>query len=162
MTMAVVVFVERLTQDSHLPTKSTAASAGYDLYSPTETVLTPGSVTRVGLQIKIGLPENHCALLLGETLCAVGRNNTVNMIQISGRSGLALNGVICHNGLLDCDYSHEVSLLLYNNSTKDYTVEQGERIGQFLVVSNPVSSLLECAVRPTNRGHGFGSSGRFN
>ncbi len=159
--MAIVVSVERLSRDSHLPTKSTPASAGYDLYSPIETVLAPGSVTRVGLQIKIGLPENHCALLLGETLCAICQS-TVNVIPISGRSGLALNGVTCHNGLLDCDFSHELSLLLYNNSARIYTVEQGERIGQLLVVANPVSSLVESVVQSTNRGRGFGSSGRFN
>src|SRR5687767_13674711 len=84
---------------------------------------------------------------------------------VQPRSGLALrHGITCLNtpGLIDAGYRDELKVLLVNlDPTETFEVRRGERIAQLVVQAvatvewQPVASL-----DGTNRGGGFGSTGR--
>lgn len=56
--------------------------------------------------------------------------------QIRSRSGLALkHGIICLNspGTIDSDYRGEIMILLINLSSKNFTINNGDRIAQLII-----------------------------
>ncbi len=83
---------------------------------------------------------------------------------IYARSGLAVKkGITLANavGVIDSDYTGEIKVGLINLSDSDYTVENGERIAQMVIM--PVSSAkftVTDELDKTARGSGgFGSTG---
>jgi dUTP pyrophosphatase len=84
---------------------------------------------------------------------------------IYARSGLASKkGLAPANkvGVIDADYRGEIMVALYNQSSCDQTVEQGERIAQ-LVIAPFLKAQFEEAqeLSDTVRGAGgFGSTGK--
>ncbi|MBK9284261.1 MAG: dUTP diphosphatase [Sphingobacteriaceae bacterium] len=85
--------------------------------------------------------------------------------QIRPRSGLAFkHGITVLNspGTIDADYRGEIKVLLVNLSADDFTINDGERIGQMVIAKHEqvnwekVNSLEE-----SDRGAGgFGSTGK--
>ena len=84
---------------------------------------------------------------------------------ICARSGLASKfGITMANGVgvIDSDYRGELKVALYNSSDTDYTIHDGDRIAQLMVlpVVQPALQLVE-ELDETERGEGgFGSTGR--
>lgn len=84
--------------------------------------------------------------------------------QVRPRSGLALkNGLSIVNspGTIDADYRGEIGIIVINLSSEPYTINDGERIAQFVIKSyvhvewEPVNRIDE-----TKRGEGaFGHTG---
>ena len=82
--------------------------------------------------------------------------------EVFGRSGLALKYVTtAHNGVIDSDYRGVVCVILFNNSSEDYQVLCGRRIGQIIFKrSECVKSLEVSKIEKTERNtDGFGSTG---
>ncbi len=85
-------------------------------------------------------------------------------IQVRGRSGLALkHGINITQGLgtIDASYRGDIGILLTNSGSEDFTIEQGDRIAQAVLVKvehiewEQVEKLSE-----TERGEGgFGHTG---
>lgn len=127
--------------------RGTKASAGLDLHvwlgldetltiEPGETVLLP-----TGIRIQM-LNGTH-----GE---------------IKGRSGLALQRIRTHEGLIDVDYAEELQVILSNDGAEPYTVEHGDRVAQLLLKETVITTCQfsnRLATTKPSRG-GFGSSGR--
>lgn len=96
--------------------------------------------------LEICLPAGHCAIL-----CP--------------RSGLAKSSsVICLSGLIDRDYTGNLTVLLHNMSSEPYQVRRGDRIAQLLCLPTPlripVVEMDAGKKRLTARGEGgFGSTG---
>lgn len=85
-------------------------------------------------------------------------------IQIRSRSGLAAkNSIFVLNspGTIDADYRGEIKVILNNLSTDTFTIKNGDRIAQMVVV--PVVQVILTEVETlseTDRGDGgFGSTG---
>ncbi|MBQ3549087.1 MAG: dUTP diphosphatase [Oscillospiraceae bacterium] len=84
---------------------------------------------------------------------------------ICARSGLASKfGITMANGVgvIDSDYRGELKAALFNSSDTDYTIHNGDRIAQLMVlpVVQPTLHLVE-ELDETARGEGgFGSTGR--
>ena len=84
---------------------------------------------------------------------------------ICARSGLASKfGITMANGVgvIDSDYRGELKVALHNSSDTDYTIHDGDRIAQLMVlpVVQPALQLVE-ELDETERGEGgFGSTGR--
>ena len=135
-------------QEIPLPSYSSSGSAGMDLRACVESnlVVEPGNSELIptGIAIYIADPE----------LAAV----------ILPRSGLGhKHGIVLGNlvGLIDSDYQGELMISCWNRGHKAFTIEQGDRIAQLVIV--PVVqaqfTLVEEFIE-TNRGiGGFGSSG---
>ncbi|MGZ3863367.1 MAG: dUTP diphosphatase [Bacteroidia bacterium] len=131
-----------------LPTYATNLSAGMDLraelLSPVE--LKPLERTLVPTGLFIELPPRFEA-------------------QIRPRSGLAFkHGITVLNspGTIDADYRGEIKVLLVNLSNEAFTINNGERIAQMVIVRHEVADwCIVDALSGTDRGAGgFGSTGK--
>jgi dUTP pyrophosphatase len=130
-----------------LPQYRTEQSAGMDLKANLEApiLLKPMERHLVPTGLYIELPENYEA-------------------QIRPRSGLALNnGITSLNtpGTIDSDYRGEICVVLINLSTRDFVIEDGERICQMVVSRHENVTWKEVTVlEVTERGAGgFGHTG---
>ena len=84
---------------------------------------------------------------------------------ICARSGLASkHGITMANGVgvIDSDYRGELRVALFNESDTDYTIHDGDRIAQLMVLPVVQPTLeMTAALDETERGTGgFGSTGR--
>lgn len=135
---------------SLLPEKATAGSAGFDLHASLESPVEvkPGDLVKIPTGIAVGFPGPQY------------------MGLVFARSGLGTkHGITLSNGVgvIDSDYTGELTVGLCNVSDRAYTIEPGERIAQLVVVSIPPVEIEETAeLNETARsGNGFGSTGRF-
>lgn len=139
--------IKKLNQNCITPKYMTAGAAAMDVFAcvdAAETLL-PGERRLIPTGFAMQLPKGYAAIL-----CA--------------RSGLAFkNGVALANGVgvIDSDYTGEVKVALINNSDKPFTVENGMRIAQMMII--PVIHGVPFEVDEldeTSRGDGgFGSTG---
>lgn len=133
-----------LNAKARVPTRGSSLSAGHDLYSIETVTLKARSRGIIHTGISVALPEG-----------TYGR--------VAPRSGLAVkHGIDTGAGVVDADYRGEVCVVLFNNSSEDYTISEGERIAQLVVEKiwtgdiNVVNSLDD-----TERSAGgFGSTGK--
>ena len=130
-----------------LPKYETNASAGMDLRANIEIPITLNSLDRalIPTGLFLELPIGYEA-------------------QIRPRSGLAYKKgvtVLYSPGTIDADYRGEVGVLLVNNSTEAFVVEDGERVAQMVIAKHEQAELVEVnELIETDRGAGgFGSTG---
>jgi len=142
---------KRLCEDAKLPERMTDGAAGFDLYNinKEKVTLKPGQTRLFPTGLSIAMPKTVCALIIP-------------------RSGLALkHGITVANapGLIDSDYRGEMSVILANIGTQDYTIENGDRIAQLLFVGaitgeEGIEFVETDTLSTTDRGSGgFGSTG---
>lgn len=133
-----------------MPTRATEGSAGLDLYAAIAAPVTipPQGLTSVPTGIAVGFPSTACA---GFVFARSG---------LATRYGVALaNGV----GVIDSDYTGEITVGLCNLSDRPYTLEPGERFAQLVIMQvSPVDIEWTDTLTATARSDaGFGSTGRF-
>lgn len=130
--------------DVPLPIRGTPASAGLDLFCPTDISIFGGSMRTIDLGVAVQIPPGHFGLL---TL----------------RSSIARRGVISLGGIIDSDYRDPLVLLVRHLgplNSECITVPKGARIAQLLII--PCALPIPVAVTdlaPTSRTGGFGSTG---
>lgn len=140
--------VKKLKDSAKLPTYGTAQAAGADLYACLEKAVTiaPGRSAFIPTGIALEVPVG-CAGL------------------IYARSGLACKrGLAPANkvGVVDSDYRGEITVVLYNHGQEPQTVEDGERIAQFVItpVITPVYEEADELSDTVRNIGGFGSTGK--
>lgn len=130
-----------------LPIYKTSGSAGIDLQAnilaPIE--LKPLGRTLIPTGLYLSIPEGFEG-------------------QIRGRSGLALkHGVTLANGIgtIDSDYRGEIQVILINLSEELFTINNGDRIAQFVLSKYETIEFEEVdSLEETTRGDGgFGHTG---
>ena len=131
-----------------LPAYAHVGDAGCDLVAAeTVTLAARGGRSLVATGVSIAVPPGFGGFVLP-------------------RSGMAINhGVTCINapGLIDAGYRGEVRVALVNlDPTQDYTVHQGDRIAQLVILATPAVTFQVMAELPaaTRGDAGFGSTGR--
>lgn len=131
-------------EDAKLPFKKRESDTGWDVFA-VEDKLIPAKGSAV---IDIGL--NLAYITPGY------------WIQIATRSGLGFkHGLMCHAGIVDCEYRGNMGIKIYNLSDTDYQVQKGDRIAQLIVFENYNTTIDFGEIDETERGEsGFGSSGR--
>lgn len=131
-----------------IPKKATKGSAGFDLRADLlvdNITINPGESCLVNTGTSLELPEGTCAMVLP-------------------RSGLALKKSITipnSPGLIDSDYRGDICVILRNEGTEPFVVEDGDRIAQLIIVSFISPSWIsvdELSQTSRNTG-GFGSTG---
>lgn len=128
-----------------VPAYKSEKAAALDLYARETTIIQPGEVGMVPLNIALQLPPNHWVLM-------------------SARSSLHKKGVLMANGIGvgDEDYcgdNDEYRAALLNYTQKPVTIERGERIVQMIVMQRePVKLEIVEKLDGKDRG-GFGSTG---
>ena len=132
----------QVTQESDIPTRGTNSAAAYDLRAETNVKLEPGKVTKVPLKIQMAIPPNY-------------------FVWLAGRSGLAMKGILCHNGVIDPDYHGPLAALLHNTTGREFQVMKGQRIAQAVLLPVTTAKWIKTDVLPPTArdDKGFGSSG---
>lgn len=134
----------KFANGARVPTQATPGAAGLDLYALAGAVVPAGKVVRVSTGVHIEIPLGYAGF-------------------IRPRSGLTSKGVMAVSGTIDSDFRGEVQVMILNfGQAADYTVQEGDRIGQLIIVPIASVELIEQAVlSETMRGAGgFGSTGR--
>lgn len=146
-TLKVQCIPDSLGRLAPLPQYQTAGAAALDLraFLTQPVTLAPMERRAIPTGLAIQLPQGFAGLIMARS-------------GLASRSGLALaNGV----GLIDGDYRGEILCSLINLSESPFTIRDGDRVAQLLLVPFARAELLPCeSLPPTGRGQGgFGSTG---
>jgi len=141
------IHIMKLKSNAKVPQRVTEGSVGYDIAAclDEQIVIQPGETHKVGSGIAIALAPGYAAF-------------------IYARSGLGINhGVIPANcvGVIDSDYRGEVIVGLKNTSNQPFSVNDGDRIAQMVIMNCELPEVVVCDdLDKTARGDGgFGSTG---
>lgn len=135
--------VQRLHEESVLPRRGSALSAGYDIAAGEASVVPARGKAIVKTGLKMAIPEGYYG-------------------RVAPRSGLAVKKFIDTGaGVIDADYRGELGVVLFNFSDQDFSVEPGDRIAQLLIEKISMGNVIEVSsLDETERGAGgFGSTG---
>ena len=129
------------------PEYADPGSSGMDVRASLETslILRPGERILVPTGLYVGIPEGF-------------------EIQVRPRSGLAFKqGITVLNtpGTIDSSFTGEIGVILQNNGTEEFLIENGDRIAQLVLCEVPKCIWKEVTeLEETERGSsGFGHSG---
>lgn len=139
--------VRRLHAEARLPTRAHDGDAGLDLYAVETVTLGPGERGSVSTGIAVEIPAGQAGLVLPRS-------------GLAARHGIAL---VNAPGLIDAGYRGELRVLLLNTDRRQaYTVTQGERIAQLVLVRVELAEVREAQeLALSERGSGgFGSTGQ--
>jgi dUTP pyrophosphatase len=137
--------IRRLHEAAVLPARAYTGDAGLDLSACERVELLPGERALVSTGLAVAIPEGYAGF-------------------VQPRSGLATKhgiSIVYTPGLIDSGYRGELRVNLLNTDLHSaFTVEQGMRIAQLVVLAVPALALLEVDELPeSERGaRGFGSS----
>ena len=140
--------VKILKEGARLPTYGSLEAAGADLYAciPASVTIAPGQTAFIPTGIALEVPRGCAGLIYARSGMACKR-------------GLAPANKV---GVVDSDYRGEITVVLYNHGAEPQTVENGERIAQFIItpVLTPVYEAAESLSDTARDRGGFGSTGK--
>lgn len=139
--------VKKLNDKAKLPYRATADSAGADLCAciDADTVLMPGERKLIPTGIAIAVPMGFGGFVFPRS-------------GLSSKFGVSLANCV---GVIDSDYRGEVKVPVINHSAEPYTIKDGERIAQLVIMPVDLCEYGFCdELEKTERGEGgFGSTG---
>lgn len=126
-----------------MPTRAHPTDAGYDLLSPCEAFIHPGSDVVIDTGVHIAIPEGYVGFL-------------------KSKSGLNVKHGITSEGVIDSGYTGSIRVKLYNNGLGAYHIGAGDKITQLVILPILTPDLEQVDdLEDTERGDGgFGSTGR--
>lgn len=147
MKQVVVKIVNKAKHSFGNPEYSTIGSSGMDVRASLEVsrIIKPGERMLIPTGLFVEIPIGY-------------------EIQVRPRSGLALKkGITVLNtpGTVDSDYRSEIGVILQNNGTEDFLIENGDRIAQLVLCEVPIciwENTLDLSETERGKG-GFGHSG---
>ena len=132
------------------PSKKTKGAAGFDIYMPETITIEPQEQKIIPCGFKLVMPVG----LAG---------------QIMSRSSTEINGLLqVYRGLIDCDYVHEINLLVKNVASYPIIVKKHTRLAQLVLLqiyTEQLDILGQNTISPlppqqiVDRGGPFGSTG---
>lgn len=139
--------IKRLTDTAKIPTKGSAAAAGFDLYMDSDEVeiIAPHETLFIGTGIAMEIPEGFAGLVFARS-------------GLASKKGLRPANCV---GVIDADYRGEIIVALHNDSETQKFIEPYERIAQISIMPFLSCELNEVdELSDTVRGEGgFGSTG---
>ena len=142
------VLIKKLNPLVQLPSYKTNGASGMDLMAFIEKPinLEPGKSCLVPTGLSVAFPEEY-------------------EIQIRPRSGLAAKkniSVLNTPGTIDSDYRGELKIILFNHSSKNFIINNNDRVAQMVLAPIIKMELKETNELPESiRGEGgFGSTGK--
>lgn len=125
-----------------IPKRATPGSIGYDVFCPCETTIPPHSTVKIRLGFCIQVPSGY-------------------FIEMHARSSLSMKNTTIGAGIIDPDYTGEISLLFANLNDHPISFKAGECIGQFMIRKSTLIDEFKVVDKFPNtiRGNnGFGST----
>lgn len=143
-----------LDENAFMPIRAHKPDAGMDILSPVDKVVPAHGSAVINTGVHVNLP----AIEIGGTFMY-----TAGLLK--SKSGLNVKNDLTGEGVVDVDYTGSIQVKLYNNGSKDYHINRGDKIIQLLVVPvlTPDPKVVQqfTGVNPEGRGDGgFGSTGR--
>jgi dUTP pyrophosphatase len=141
----------KLNSEAILPSKAHTGmfeDAAFDLYGTKDIMIQPNQRMMVGTQVSFIIPDGY-------------------WIKLGERSGLASkNGIQVLGGYIDCGYTGEVKVILFNSDKEPVLIPKGKAICQFTVeklinasISELTLAMFTMKANERTRGEkGFGSS----
>jgi dUTPase len=117
-------------------------SNGLDLPLQEEVILLPNELKKVDLGIKLLIPKNYCAFLMGKSSARVKY-----YIQV-------------YLGLIDVGYRDYLQVVIQNMSMEKVVLGKGIAICQFLLIKSKIPSFELGWEELEDRGGSFGSTGQ--
>jgi dUTP pyrophosphatase len=144
----VKVLIKKLSPSVKLPSYKTGGASGMDLMAFIEKPinLEPGKSCLIPTGLLVAFPEKY-------------------EIQIRPRSGLAAKNnisVLNTPGTIDSDYRGEIKIILFNHGSKNFMINNNDRVAQMVLTPILKMELEETNELPEsirNEG-GFGSTGK--
>ena len=142
------IAVKRLRENAMIPTYGSAEAAGADLYAclMESVTIAPGETVFIPTGIALEVPRGCAGLVYARSGMACKR-------------GLAPANKV---GVVDSDYRGEITVVLHNHGLVSQTVENGERIAQFVItpVLQPTYEVAQTLSDTARNVGGFGSTGK--
>ena len=142
-----IIKIKKLSSNAIIPMTGTNNSAGYDLVAclDKDIQIQPNEIVLVSTGIAIEIPSGYFGM-------------------VCSRSGLACKygiHVLNSPGIIDSDYRGEIKCILHNCSNSIFTLSNGTKMAQLIIMKHEKISWLETNnLSDTNRGeNGFGSTG---
>lgn len=146
--------IKKMRDTAILPEYGTYGAAGLDFFASLdgieqgmdEYIVMPGELVKIPLGIAVELEPGY-------------------EIQLRGRSGLTMRGIVVHIGTGDEDYRGELHAMVHNMSTRAFVMENGTKICQGIInrvenASTGITIELVDELSETLRGeNGFGHTG---
>lgn len=142
--------IKKMNNNAKLPYRATEGSAGADLFACLEeesVILKPNERILVPTGIAISLSDrNYGAFIFPRS-------------SLSSKFGISLANCV---GVVDSDYRGEIKVPLINHSDEPFTVNNGDRIAQLVIMPVVIPEFIETEeLDDTERGTGgFGSTGK--
>lgn len=132
----------KLVDGGTLPQKKTTGAACYDCYARLDNTIGVNETISIPLGFCVEVPEGY-------------------YMEVRGRSGLSLKGLLVMTGTVDADYRGEVGAIVTNLTGSPFTFSKGFRVAQVMikpVIDTEFEEVL--LLSETKRGNnGFGSTG---
>lgn len=139
--------------DAKEPIKAHSDDNCFDVFCVEETIIPPSVRNDEG--VDIGNAVVPVGLTVGYITPGFG-------FVIKPKSGLGFkHGIYPHSGEIDTGYRGDMSIKMYNFTSKPYTFKKGDKVAQIKVEKNweTVIELVEEVVESERGSGGFGSTG---
>ena len=135
--------IKKLKENAKLPKYHHPGDVGMDLYSMEEYTIAPGERHFFYHGFALEFPEGYAAI-------------------VKDKSSISKAGLHTMGGVFDAGFRGEYNTLLVNLSNEPYTVEEGDKVAQLVILPVVLADLEEVnELSESSRGLGqFGSTGR--
>ena len=133
----------KLDPGAYMPERAHPADAGLDLRSPVSKFVPSFGSAIIDTGVHVEIPEGYVGML-------------------KSKSGLNVKHGLTSEGVIDSGYTGSIVVKLYNHSSKEYLVQQGDKISQLVIMPIFTPQLVFVSrLEETDRGdNGFGSTGK--
>ncbi len=134
----IIIPFQKLSEKAKIPTQATFSDAWYDLFSTESYVLKHGERKLFKTNISTAIPHGYYG-------------------RIAPRSGLAYkHGIDVLAGVIDSGYRGDIGIILINFWEEDFTVNEGDKIAQFIIEKCHYVERQEVSELPeSERGEGW-------
>ena len=135
--------IKKLKEKAKLPKYHHPGDVGMDMYAIETVTIKPGEHYRFFHGFAMEFPEGY-------------------MAKVFDKSSISKAGLHTLGGVFDAGYRGEYNTHLVNLSDKPYTIEEGDKVSQLVIVPVAIAEIEEVSeLSESTRGEGaFGSTGR--
>ena len=135
--------VKKLKENAKLPKYHHPGDVGMDMYAMETVTVLPMEHVRLWHGFAMEFPEGNAGIVMD-------------------KSSISKAGLIHMGGVFDAGYRGEYNTHLVNLSDKPYTIEEGDKVSQLVIVPVVIAELEETDILSESiRGdNGFGSTGK--
>ena len=135
--------VKKLKENAKLPTYAHPGDVGMDMYAMETVTIPPMGHHRFWHGLALEFAEGYAGI-------------------VKDKSSISKAGLHTMGGVFDAGYRGEYNTHLVNLSSEPYTVEEGDKVGQLVILPVIIAELEETdGLNESGRGdNGFGSTGK--